>query len=249
MSYGHWAGVGIEAGGEDYHVVHEDDEALEHVGEPGVVHSGTVGDIPKTAMRDPVYLHQVFWVNDGTLLDQSLNHVAHYALVDNWSGKWAFINERYYIPPQTMGWVLCLPWGTSQAKVAWQAPPGTTQLTSITNAQLGITYTDEPLNPVTGIPIDPALGPTGALNTSQVAVTTGTSIIAANGARRTVTIFNTAASGGNVVYIGSTSAVTTGTGGAIPPQTGFTLSNYSGALFGSATGGSSTTVTVTEESA
>ena len=52
-----------------------------------------------------------------------------------------------------------------------------------------------------------------------------------------------------MVYIGSTAGVSTTTGGAIPPQSGFTLSNYSGAIFGSATGGSSTTVTVTEEAA
>lgn len=168
--------------------------------------------------------------------------------VDNYSTQWCRVGG-VYIPPQTIGWVIALDRAVTEARLAWSAPIGATQTPLTTNAQVYTFWYEERFPPQTGIPVAPAMSPAATLNTSQVAVTTGTSIIAGNGERRTVTIFNTAASGGNIVYIGATSGVSTTTGGAIPPQFAFTLSNYSGAIYGSATGGSSTTVTVTEESA
>ena len=71
-----------------------------------------------------------------------------------------------------------------------EVPTGITQGTAVTGAQLKVDFCEEKLSPKPFLYFAPAGSPSGALNTSQVAVTTGTSIIAANGARRTVTIFN-----------------------------------------------------------
>lgn len=194
------------------------------------------------------YMARTFHDTNGTSRNESLGFPANSVIVSNWTPQWAKVAGEA-IPPYTIGWVFRLNQSETGAKVSWEVPTGFTQPASVTGALLRHEWCEELLTPKPGVPIYSGMSPSAALNTSQVSVTTGSSILAANGARRTVTIFNTAASGGNVVYIGSASTVTTSTGGAIPPQTGFTLSNYSGAIFGSATGGSATTVTVTEESA
>jgi hypothetical protein len=168
--------------------------------------------------------------------------------VDNYSAQWCRVGG-VFIQPGSYGWVIALDRAVTNAKLGWEAPPGQVQPAAVTGAPAYTTWYEERFPHQTGVEIDPGGGSSATLNTSQVAVTTGTLIIAANGARRTVTILNAAASGGNNVFIGGTAAVSTTTGGEIPPQIGFTLSNYSGAIYGSATGGSSTTVTVTEESA
>lgn len=195
------------------------------------------------------YRNTVLFTANGTNINQTLDHPANTCRIDNYSGQWVRINDHEWIPPMSLGWVKVFPSSTKNASVVWEAPTGSTQTPSISGALVRTQWFEEQLKPATGVALYPAGGPSGVLNTSQVSVTTGTVVLAANGARRTVTVFNTAASGGNVVYIGGTSGVTTSTGGAIPPQTGFTLSNYSGGLWASATGGSATTVTVTEESA
>ncbi len=215
------------------------------------MHGAGMDSIIPKAHRLPAvaYRNTTLFTANGTAITQTLDHPANAVGVHNYSGQWVRVNQDIWVPPMSIGWVFVLPSSTKNASIAWETPAGSTQTPSVSGALVRAQWFEEQLTPETGLPLYPAGGPSGALNTSQVAVTTGSTILAANGARRTVTIFNTAASGGNVVYIGGTSAVTTSTGGAIPPQTGFTLSNYSGALFGSATGGSSTTVTVTEESA
>ncbi len=206
--------------------------------------------IPKAHRLPTVaYRNTTLFAADGTNSSVTLDHPANSVAVDNYAGEWLRVNQDIWVPPMSIGWVFVLPSSTKNAAVQWEAPGGSTQTTKLSGSVARVQWFEEQLKPATGVALYPAGGPSGALNTSQVAVTTGSTILAANGARRTVTIFNTAAAGGNVVYVGGTSAVSTTTGGAIPPQTAFTLSNYSGALFGSATGGSSTTVTVTEESA
>lgn len=206
--------------------------------------------IPKSHRLPAVaYRSTAFFTTNGTALYAPLDHPANSVSVNNYSGQWCRVGNDIWVPPMSVGWLFVLPSSTKNAQVAWEAPTGSTQTPSVSGSLVRTQWFEEQLIPESGFPIASAVGPSATLNTSQVSVTTGTSILAANGARRTITIFNTAAAGGNVVYIGATSSVTTSTGAAIPPQGSITLSNYSGAVFGSATGGSATTVTVAEESA
>ena len=206
--------------------------------------------VPKSHRLPAVaYGSMTLYTANGTGIQQNVDFPINSAIVWNYSPQWVLINREIWVPPNSIGGVIRLTHASQAADISWGAPPGSTQLASVTGALCVVQFCEESFEPQQFTNVAPAGSPSGTLNTSQVAVTTGTSIIAANGARRTVTIFNAAATGGNAVYIGPTSTVTTTTGGQIPPQTALTLSNYSGAIYGSATGGSSTTVTVTEEAA
>lgn len=184
----------------------------------------------------------------GSLLQLPTGEVTHGVRVDNNGAQYLYEPlSGIFIPPNTAGWQFpARPYSTFL--LLYEAPQGLAQPALVANAVITITELEEEVkSPVEGSPANPggvgtsapsvSPGARGAtLNTNQVSCPTtanGALIIAANANRFTVTIKNTDAS--NPVAIAQTGAGTA-TGHQLAAQDAVTFSNYTGPLYGVATG-------------
>jgi hypothetical protein len=67
-------------------------------------------------------------------------------IISNWTPQWVKVGGEW-VPPFGINGVIKLPSSTTQATIAWEAPPGVTQPASTSNAQMKAVFCEEPLHP------------------------------------------------------------------------------------------------------
>jgi hypothetical protein len=133
--------------------------------------SVTGGKMDARQRKTDLRMNKRITPTQGVTYSDDIGFNARSVIVDNDTGQWLFDSaSRRYVPPGCFGAVLQFPSGSQIANVLWVAPPGVTQPTGIVGSTAILIYTEDLLDPSSGIIVG---GVAGTGGTAGASVTTG----------------------------------------------------------------------------
>jgi hypothetical protein len=114
--------------------------------------SVTGGKMDARQRKTDLRMNKRITPTQGVTYSDDIGFNARSVIVDNDTGQWLFDSaSRRYVPPGCFGAVLQFPSGSQIANVLWVAPPGVTQPVGIVGSTAVLIYTEDMLEPSSGV--------------------------------------------------------------------------------------------------